>query len=233
MTTAGNPENPDLEDDPVKVELQTPARPEPGVAKRVARVVFRRPVNPEFENFVQGHLAQFLVVVAAVQERLPEKLPGAPVHEQLARVRRQVQATWDRVRGYFDSLKFYTETTEAQMKELEHALRALLANATDLRAVYEASSPEDLSAPLQLVTAWGAFHAHVQTIAWKVERPPFPYLIYAVFGLALVFIPFLNLFSLLTGVYLVGRKDWRAIAVGLVTLVLFFVQWINVVILWL
>lgn len=218
-----------IEQEPVPLE-QAPASTKK--KSNALNKIFRRPVNPEYKNFIEGHIAQLLLILADFQQGCSKHDGVAKaLMNQLVDIEAEIKSTQGQIFGYFDKIKYFTETTEAELKNLEYNLRALLKTATLLRDVF-IQTPETAPA-LEFVSTWHRFQADLKIISWHIERPTFPYLFYAVFGLAFVFVPFLNLISLFVAIYLVSRKDYRAIILGSATLVLFFVQWINVVILWL
>ncbi|GAB4309723.1 MAG: hypothetical protein Kow0069_09230 [Promethearchaeota archaeon] len=199
-------------------------------ARRVAERLLWRPPAPELVSFFASQLAAARDVLGVIADSCggDDALRGR-VERATARlndVEREVDGALHRVRRF-------TEATDGAIKSVEHELRALREHLDGIQdAVRTADGTIASTLALQAAAAVHAFVERARAEFAKAQGARYPHALTTGLGLALVLVPFLNLLSLVAGLHLARVDDYRARASGLVTLVLFFAQWINVLLLW-
>ncbi|MGV9172770.1 MAG: hypothetical protein ACOC35_09415 [Promethearchaeia archaeon] len=136
---------------------------------------------------------------------------------------REIKSNFDL---YGNKFKFYTDATEKSLRKFGFLLKELLKDLEFHQGAFESENKEIYI--LNMINNWSNFHSNTKDLFYEIENNEYPYTIHTVFSLAFVLVPFLNIFSLVGGIYLLMQKDWRALIFGAITLILYFIQAINI-----
>lgn len=187
----------------------------------------RKQINTEFKEFVDKNLSEIKRSLQGFIKKISGKKYEKLYHKKIEEILKELDEISERFEIYTTKFKFYTQETERALRKFGFLMGELV---KELQFCEEAfNSEENEIYLLNIVNKWGVFNASVKEMFYNVENNEYPYTIHTVFSLAFVLIPFLNIFSLVGGLYLVGKKDWRALIYGSISLILYFMQIINIV----
>ena len=180
--------------------------------------------NPEFRDFVNQKLQSLKAIIRDFRDSTSEtdKIQYAP---KFSEILTDINSIQEKFKTYSTKFKYYTGDTEKSLRKLAFLTKELLNELIFSQEMYE-NEKKEIHA-LNVINQWGNYHSNVKELYYYIENSNYPYTIHTVFSLAFVLVPFLNLFSLVGGIYLITHKDWRALAFGIIVLVLFFSQMVN------
>lgn len=188
--------------------------------------IFRKQTNPEFQDFISKNIKEIGDVIYQLKEQINDKpyseLYDNKLHEMLDNLT-QIKIKFDLFATKF---KYYTEETERSHRKLGYLLKEYSNDINFLKSAYNKENNEIYL--LNLVNNWTILNSNIRELYYNIENNNYPYTIHTVFTLAFVLVPFLNIFSLVGGIYLVTHKDWRALIFGAIALGIYFLQLVNV-----
>jgi len=187
----------------------------------------RKQINPEFKEFItkkiseiKGKLQDFLNVISGKKYE--------PVYQKrFEEILKDIGEITQKFELYTTKFKFYTQETERSLRKFGFLMGELVKELQFNKEAFDNEANEIYL--LNIVNKWSIFNASVKEMFYNVENNEYPYTIHTVFSLAFVLLPFLNIFSLVGGLYLVSKKDWRALTYGSITLIMYFMQIINII----
>ncbi|MFO8018239.1 MAG: hypothetical protein R6U96_06355 [Promethearchaeia archaeon] len=188
--------------------------------------LFRNQINPEFIEFVHQNIAEVKNLFVTITESIEGsefQNTFTPKIDSILQEIKNIKSNFDL---YGKKFKFYTEETEKSLRKFGFLLKELNKSLKFNQEAFESEKKEIYL--LNIVNNWRHFHSDVKDLFYDIENNEYPYTIHTIFSLAFVLVPFLNIFSLVGGIYLLMKKDWRALIFGAITLILYFIQAINI-----
>ncbi len=190
--------------------------------------IFRPGVNPKYKNLVSKKFQTLKTMFDSLRTELPEEL--FKIHKQkLDAILKEHDRAEKKLLSYLQSFKTYTADSQNALERLEHELSALVKKCQYLLDLFQ-KQPQELYV-LQIISLWDSFYESLQNIFYIIEHPKFYHLLVAIFGFSFVLIPFLNFLSLIMGLFLVTKKDWRNILIGWIIIGIFIAQVFNILLL--
>lgn len=189
--------------------------------------VFKKPVNPQYIQFVNINLSKVEDIISFFKKNLPETKSKEVFSVQLDDISNQIKDLREKIEAYSRSIKTYTRDGEEGLRKFEYLLKALVEDFEFNNSAFT-EDPKEIYL-LNIVSKWKSFRASILELFWNIDNSQYPFGIHTIFALGLVLIPFVNLISLIAGLYLITSKDWRAVIFGAITLTIYFVQMINII----
>jgi len=184
-------------------------------------------INPEFKEFIDTKISEIKSNLQYFLNKISGKKYEKVYQKKFEEILKDIEEITQKFELYTSKFKFYTQETERSLRKFGFLMGELV---KELQFNKEAFNGEENEIYLlNVVNKWSVFNASVKEMFYNVENNEYPYTIHSIFSLAFVLIPFLNIFSLVGGLYLVGTKDWRALIYGSITLLLYFMQIINII----
>jgi len=188
---------------------------------------FKKSVNPEFKKFIQDALHEIQHLYNDFKAKISGKKYDPLYTKKIDTILTNISEIKSRFELYSTKFKYYTEETERSLRKFGFLIKELV---DDLYFNKEAFSQEENEIYLlNLVNSWTNFNASIKDSFYNIDNNDYPYTIHTVFSLAFVLVPFLNIFSLVGGIYLLTKKDWRALIFSIIILTIYFIQFINLI----
>jgi hypothetical protein len=188
--------------------------------------LFRKQINPEFIEFIHEKIKNVKDLFLDLKENIKDKDIKKNFISKIDEILNEIKNIKSHFDLYGKKFKFYTEQTEKSLRKFGFLLKELIKDLNFNRKAFNNEQKEIYL--LNIVNNWSYFHSNVNDLFYDIENNDYPYTIHTVFSLAFVLVPFLNIFSLVGGIYLITKKDWRALIFGAITLILYFIQAINI-----
>ena len=188
--------------------------------------LFRKQINPEFIDFIHQNIAKVGQIFSSLKKTTKQTELNETFKPKFEVILDDVEKIRENFDNYGEKFKFYTEQTEKSLRKFGFLLKGLIKDLQFNQKAFENENKEIYL--LNIVNNWSLFNSNVKDLFYDIENNEYPYTIHTVFSLAFVLVPFLNIFSLVGGIYLITKKDWRALIFGAITLILYFIQAINI-----
>ncbi|MHA1272668.1 MAG: hypothetical protein ACTSQP_16010 [Promethearchaeota archaeon] len=187
---------------------------------------FKKRINPEFTEFIFQSISEIKVLLNTFLDKIESDNHKKIYVPKINEILKELSLIKEKFELYSKKFKYYTEETERSLRKFAFLTKELISNLNFTLDAYENEKNEIYL--LNLVNFWTQYSADVKNLFYNIENYDYPYTIHTIFSLAFVLVPFLNIFSLVGGIFLMMRKDWRAISFGTITLILYFIQFINI-----
>ncbi|MHA1343126.1 MAG: hypothetical protein ACTSQG_04015 [Promethearchaeota archaeon] len=184
-------------------------------------------INPEFKEFVNKHINQIENILNEINDNIKGKPFEGIYREKFDALLKDINHIKSKFELYTSKFKYYTEQSERSLRKFGFLIGELIKVLNFNKELF--NNKENEVYLLNIVNRWSNFNGSVKELFYNIENADYPYWIHTFFSLALVLIPFVNLISLIGGIYLVRAKDYRAIIFGGITLVLYSVWMINII----
>lgn len=195
--------------------------------KTKSKGIIKKSVNPEFKKFVADALNEIETVFNDFKNNLSGKKYETLYFKKIDTIHSDLSIIKSKFELYATKFKFYTEETEKSLRKFGFLIKEL---GEDLIFNKEAFAQEANEIYLlNIVNSWTTFNASIKEAFYNIEHNGYPYTIHTVFSLAFVLVPFLNIFSLVGGIYLLTKKDWRALLFAIIILSIYFIQFVNLI----
>lgn len=189
--------------------------------------LFKKQINPEFIDFVERNLKEIKEGINHIKDLIKDKEYKEIFTPKFNQILENLSTMEKNFTLYSTKFKYYTEETERSIRKFGFLVKEFLQETQFNISAYKTQTKEIYI--LNIVNQWTNFNSEVKSLFYNIEHNDYPYTIHTLFSLAFVLVPFLNIFSLVGGIYLVLKKDWRALIFGAITLILYFIQFINVI----
>jgi len=189
--------------------------------------IFKKPVNPKYIEFVNNSLKTIEEMLKEIQKKIPDINSKERFIVQINDILHQISDLREKIQIYSKSMKTYTRDGEQSLRKFEYLLNALVEDFEFNMSAFS-DEPKEIYL-LNIVSKWKIFRSSVLELFWNIDHSKYPFLIHTLFGFILAWIPFVNIISLIAGIYLIMSKDWRAVICGAIILALYFIQWINII----
>ena len=178
-------------------------------------------ISPKFKKFITSHFQRLRLNYEELNNSLPENI--AAIHkEKINSILQDHSRASEQIDGYLNSFKSYTSDGTHALERMEYELVSIVKKNEYLVDICK-KNPQELYV-LQSISLWDSFYSSLQNIFNTIKHPRFYHLLVIFFGLGFVFVPFLNFLSLFMGLFLINRRDWRAIIWGWIITGLFIAQ---------
>ena len=187
----------------------------------------RKQINPEFKEFIDSKISEIKSKLQEFLKKISGKKYETVYQKKFGEILNEIGEITQKFELYTTKFKFYTQETERSLRKFGFLMGELVKELQFNEEAFENEANEIYL--LNIVNKWSVFNASVKEMFYNVENNEYPYTIHTIFSLAFVLVPFLNIFSLVGGLYLIGTKDWRGLIYGSITLLLYFMQIINII----
>jgi len=184
-------------------------------------------VNPEFKEFINKTISKIENLLRDIEREIADQEYEPLYKKKINEILNDIENIKQRFELYSSKFKYYTEDTERALRKFGFLMGELIKELDFNKEAFKKENNEIYL--LNIVNKWSVFNSNVKESFYDIENSDYPYTIHTIFSLAFVLVPFLNIFSLVGGIYLIRAKDWRALTFGTITLILYFLQIINVI----
>ena len=184
-------------------------------------------VNPEFKEFINKTVSKIENLLRDIEREIADQEYEPLYKRKINEILNDIENIKQRFELYSSKFKYYTEDTERALRKFGFLMGELIKELDFNKEAFKKENNEIYL--LNIVNKWSVFNSNVKESFYDIENSDYPYTIHTIFSLAFVLVPFLNIFSLVGGIYLIRAKDWRALTFGTITLIVYFLQIINVI----
>ena len=184
-------------------------------------------INPEFKDFVNENLSKLESLMNTFLKSISEKRLGDIYGEKIEEILKELKAIKQKFELYNSKFKYFTEETGQSLRKFGFLIGEFTKDLSFNKDAFDKENNEIYL--LNVVNNWSSFHGNIKALFYNIENAKYPYSIHTCLSIALVLIPFVNIMSLFGGIYLITKKDWRALIWGAIILILYLIPWINVI----
>lgn len=189
--------------------------------------LFRKQINPEFKAFVKKKISEIERIFNEFLTSISGKKIEVIYKNKIEAILKDISSITTKFLVYAAKFKYYTEENERSLRKFGFLIGELEEELKFNKDAFDKELNEIYL--LNIVNKWSNFNSAIKELFYNIEHSHYPYVIHTIFSLAFVFIPFLNIFSLVGGIYLITHKDYRALTFGAIILSLYFIQLINII----
>jgi hypothetical protein len=177
--------------------------------------------NPAFESDLDSKISR-------IQEILQE-FAGSPFTEyktQLEKDSADLNETLGKIKSFLTTNRVGTEQGARSLATIRNNTVSFAKEAESLIELFQAKQSESIL--LQFNSLCIKWNVETAGLLDAGSRGIYPHWVISLFGFGFVFVPFLNILSLVLAIFQITLKDWRGRLFGTLTLICFLIQSLSV-----
>lgn len=185
------------------------------------RNIFLLKLNPAFSSDLDKKIDRVIQILLEFSQKGPESYKS-----RFEILIAQIKDAHTILTTFINSSRSRTEQGAASLTQIQANTMSFVQEAESLLALYLANSSDGLL--LQMNSISIKWSTETQTVVTLGSKGIYPHWVLTLFGFGFVFVPFLNILSVILAVFQLTLKDWRGRVFGFITLVCFLIQSLSV-----
>lgn len=195
-------------------------KPKPKPKKRFWRKITPG-INSKFKDFISERFQHLKKSVNSVKKELDGDLRGS-YENKLQEISEKLSTLQIATEKHMDSIKSYTAEGKDAFEQMYNEISAL-SNKVDFLVETNSKSPKELYL-LNMNSEFESFNGSMDHLFFQLGHSRFKDLMFVIIAAIFILLPFLNIISMILGISLVTKKDYRSMFCGIVILGLFIAQ---------
>jgi len=189
--------------------------------EKYMRNYFLPKLNPAFSNDLNAKIERIITICSDLSQKIPE-----PYKIRLEALIAQINESKVLLMQFLVGSRSRTEQGAVSLNQIQINTTSFLQEAESLLSIYLVQSSD---APiLQLNSIGIKWSTETHSLIALGSKGFYPHWVLTLFGFGFVFVPFLNILSVVLAVFQLTLKDWRGRVFGFITLVCFLLQSLSV-----